>query len=251
MAAAVRAACDASLCSWRSCCRPRRWPVLACAVWSPDLMLLVGDLRRHGRRAGAGRASSASPPGWRSTCFLQTPLGLSALAFSLVGFTVGLVGQAMVRASRWIPMVTAAAASALGEVLFAVAGVGRLDQPGLVEPVRSRPGGDRGRRCARPWRAARPACCWASSWAMRARTCAETVDTRACGCRCSASSSCRCSRCCSARLWYLQVLAAPEFGAGRRDATASDSCQRRRPAAASSTAMDGCSSTTASSTSSP
>ena len=38
--------------------------------------------------------------------FVQTPLGLSALTFSLVGFTVGSLQNSMLRTSRWIAPIT-------------------------------------------------------------------------------------------------------------------------------------------------
>ncbi len=51
---------------------------------------------------------------------LQTPFGLSALAYCIVGYVVGRVQTGILRAAWWVPMVTAAIASAAGVVLFAV-----------------------------------------------------------------------------------------------------------------------------------
>ena len=54
--------------------------------------------------------------------FLQTPMGLSALAFALVAFTVGTLQSGLIRAAWWITPLTALLGSALGVVLFAVIG---------------------------------------------------------------------------------------------------------------------------------
>lgn len=67
---------------------------------------------------------------------LPTPLGLAALAYCIVGFGVGRVQGLVLRSVWWIPMLTAAAASAAGVVIFAVVGevVGQrtLRAPGLA-----------------------------------------------------------------------------------------------------------------------
>lgn len=62
---------------------------------------------------------------------LQTPVGLGALTFCLVGFAAGSVQSAMLRSSRWLGPVTAGVGSAAGEVLFAVLGA-LVGQAGLV-----------------------------------------------------------------------------------------------------------------------
>jgi len=54
--------------------------------------------------------------------FLQTPLGLSALVFSIVGYAVGTAESGILRSSWWIPVLTAFVASAAGELAFAVMG---------------------------------------------------------------------------------------------------------------------------------
>lgn len=54
--------------------------------------------------------------------FLQTPFGLSALVFSLVGWGVGSFQTRVLHANWWIPMLTAALATAAGMVLFALLG---------------------------------------------------------------------------------------------------------------------------------
>jgi rod shape-determining protein MreD len=52
--------------------------------------------------------------------FLQTPFGLSALVFSLVGYAVGTAEAGILRSSWWIPVLTAFVASAAGELAFAL-----------------------------------------------------------------------------------------------------------------------------------
>lgn len=61
--------------------------------------------------------------------FLQTPMGLSALVFCLVGYVVGLLQATMLRSAWWIPLLTAFVASAAGVALFALVGsvVGETD----------------------------------------------------------------------------------------------------------------------------
>jgi rod shape-determining protein MreD len=65
--------------------------------------------------------------------FLQTPFGLSALAFCVVGFAVGALQSSMLRTTAWITPLTAFMASAAGVALFAVAGA-VVGQPNLVGP---------------------------------------------------------------------------------------------------------------------
>lgn len=87
----------------------------------PDLMLLLAVA------AGiTGGQSSGAVVGFGSglaiDLFLQTPLGLSALVFSMVGYAVGTAQTGILRSIWWIPVLTAFVASAAGEVLFALAG---------------------------------------------------------------------------------------------------------------------------------
>ena len=53
---------------------------------------------------------------------LSTPFGMSALAYTLLGYGVGLVQGQILRTSWWIPIVTAAAASGAGIVLYVLVG---------------------------------------------------------------------------------------------------------------------------------
>jgi rod shape-determining protein MreD len=53
---------------------------------------------------------------------LRTPFGLSALAYCIVGWSVGVFQSRVLHAVWWIPVLTAAAASAAGTALFVLVG---------------------------------------------------------------------------------------------------------------------------------
>jgi rod shape-determining protein MreD len=53
---------------------------------------------------------------------VQTPVGLYALAYCLTGYGVGMLQGTVLRASRWIPVVSAFGASLAGVLAFAVMG---------------------------------------------------------------------------------------------------------------------------------
>ena len=94
----------------------------------PDALLLVALLA--GLTAGPERGAIVGfCAGLLADLFLQSPFGLSALAYSLVGFAIGSLQTGILRAAWWIPVVTAAGASAAGIVLFGVLGamVGQAD----------------------------------------------------------------------------------------------------------------------------
>lgn len=87
----------------------------------PDLMLLLAVAA--GLTGGSSRGSALGfVSGMTVDLFLDTPFGLSALVFTLVGFAMGTVAGGILRASWWIPVVAAFVASAAGEILFALAG---------------------------------------------------------------------------------------------------------------------------------
>ncbi|MGH9165545.1 MAG: rod shape-determining protein MreD [Acidimicrobiales bacterium] len=98
----------------------------------PDLLLLVavsaGIVGGPERGAVAGFAA-----GLVADLFVQTPLGLSALAFGLVGYGVGTLQASVIRLAWWIPILTGLAASAAGIVAYAVLGA-ILGQPQFVRP---------------------------------------------------------------------------------------------------------------------
>jgi rod shape-determining protein MreD len=96
----------------------------------PDVMLLLAVAGGivGGSKLGAllGFAS-----GLTVDLFLQTPLGLSALVFCLVGYGVGNVQAGVLRASWWIPVLTTVAASVAGELAYALVAT-VVGQPHLV-----------------------------------------------------------------------------------------------------------------------
>jgi cell shape-determining protein MreD len=69
--------------------------------------------------------------------FLSTPLGVSALSFSLVGYGVGVVQGGLVRSSRWVAPVMGALGGLAGGVLFvAIAALAGQDQLLALSSVR-------------------------------------------------------------------------------------------------------------------
>ncbi|MGH9058941.1 MAG: rod shape-determining protein MreD, partial [Acidimicrobiales bacterium] len=104
----------------------------------PDLMVLIVVLA--GLIGGAERGAIVGfLTGLFVDLFLQTPFGLSALAFTLVGWMMGKLRSAIVDAAPWLVPVGAAAGSAVYVVLYAVleALVGHPDvlRHGLVAAV--------------------------------------------------------------------------------------------------------------------
>jgi rod shape-determining protein MreD len=95
-----------------------------------DVMLLLPILAGivGGPRAGAlfGFAS-----GIVLDLFLETPMGLSALVFCIVGYAVGNIQGGVLRAAWWIPVVTTLVASIVGELVYALVAT-VVGQPHLV-----------------------------------------------------------------------------------------------------------------------
>lgn len=87
----------------------------------PDILVLLAVAAglTGGRERGAAVGFAA---GILGDLFVDTPLGLSALTFSVVGFVVGVVSGTILRTTWWIAPVTAFAASAAAVLLYAVAG---------------------------------------------------------------------------------------------------------------------------------
>ncbi|TMK87932.1 MAG: rod shape-determining protein MreD, partial [Actinobacteria bacterium] len=79
----------------------------------PDIMLLLAVMAGivGGPRVGALFGFAA---GIVLDLFLQTPMGLSALVFCLVGYAVGNIQGGVLRAAWWIPIVTTLVASVAG-----------------------------------------------------------------------------------------------------------------------------------------
>jgi rod shape-determining protein MreD len=98
----------------------------------PDAMLLLAVA--GGVVGGSiGGAITGFFAGIAIDLFLQTPLGLSALVFTFVGYGVGFVSEGVLHSAAWLRVLTVAVGSALGEALFALTGA-ILGQPWLVGP---------------------------------------------------------------------------------------------------------------------
>lgn len=98
----------------------------------PQVMLLVAVV--GGLLAGAERGALIGfAAGLLADLFVQTPLGLSALTFALVGFVVGSLQAGIVHTAWWIGPVTALLASFAGVVLYGVLGA-IIGQAHFVSP---------------------------------------------------------------------------------------------------------------------
>jgi rod shape-determining protein MreD len=85
----------------------------------PDVMLLLAVVAGivGGPRVGALLGFAA---GIILDLFLETPMGLSALVFCLVGYAVGSIQGGVLRAAWWIPIVTTLVASVAGVLFYAM-----------------------------------------------------------------------------------------------------------------------------------
>jgi rod shape-determining protein MreD len=63
---------------------------------------------------------------------LQSPFGLSALAYCIAGYVVGALQGGVLRATWWIPIASAVGGSAIGILTFALVGE-TVDQDGLLD----------------------------------------------------------------------------------------------------------------------
>lgn len=87
----------------------------------PDFMLLVAVA--GGITAGPTRGAALGfAAGMLVDLFLPTPLGLSALVFTLIGYGVGVASTGVLRSAWYIPVLTTGAASAIGVGLYALIG---------------------------------------------------------------------------------------------------------------------------------
>ena len=87
-----------------------------------DVLLLLSIAA--GVAGGAERGAAVGfTCGLLADCFLQTPFGLSALTYALVGYGVGVFQTGVLHSSWWIPAITAAVASVLAVVIFVGLGV--------------------------------------------------------------------------------------------------------------------------------
>ena len=87
----------------------------------PDFMLLLAAAA--GITAGATRGAALGfASGMLIDLFRPTPLGLSALVFTLVGYGVGVANTGVLRSAWYIPVLTAGGASMIGVTLYALIG---------------------------------------------------------------------------------------------------------------------------------
>ncbi|HEV2369685.1 MAG TPA: rod shape-determining protein MreD [Acidimicrobiales bacterium] len=106
----------------------------------PDFMVLCAATA--GVVAGPSRGATVGfVAGLLNDLFVPAPLGLSALSFCLVGYVVGSLHAAVLRGSWFVPAATTIAASAGGEVLYAligaIVGQGQMisDRLGLIAGI--------------------------------------------------------------------------------------------------------------------
>lgn len=94
-------------------------PEVRIAGVMPDVMLLLAVAA--GLEAGPGYgALMGFLSGMLADLLLPTPLGLSALVFTLVGYVVGVTKGGLLRASWWFPVLVAFVASSAGQGVFAL-----------------------------------------------------------------------------------------------------------------------------------
>lgn len=87
----------------------------------PDLMVLLAVM--GGYRLGPERGAIVGfAAGLSFDIVLSTPLGLSALVYTVIGYAAGATTAGMVRSSRWAASAVAAAGSAVGMLLYALVG---------------------------------------------------------------------------------------------------------------------------------
>lgn len=85
----------------------------------PDLLLVatIAAAYHRGAEVGAGFGFLA---GLTVDCFLSSPFGVSALAFCLVGFGVGVFQSGMLRSGRFVAPVLAGVGGLVGGALWVV-----------------------------------------------------------------------------------------------------------------------------------
>ncbi len=95
--------------------------VMRVAGAAPDVMLLVAVA--GGLVGGPVRgAVFGFTAGIAIDVFLRTPMGLSALVFTLVGYGVGVISTGVLTPTWYLPVLTASIASAAGVLLYALVG---------------------------------------------------------------------------------------------------------------------------------
>jgi len=88
-------------------------------IWdaAPDLLLVATIAVAYERGAETG-AVFGFVSGIAIDCFLSSPLGVSALAFSLVGYGVGIFQSGLVRSTRWIAPILGGLGGLVGGFLW-------------------------------------------------------------------------------------------------------------------------------------
>lgn len=87
----------------------------------PDLVVLLCAVT--GMVAGAEQGAVIGfLGGLAADVFLTTPLGLSALSYTVIGYVVGSVQRGIIHPTWWLTPVISAVASGAGVALYAVAG---------------------------------------------------------------------------------------------------------------------------------
>ena len=87
----------------------------------PDVMILLAIAA--GFIGGPDRGAIVGfTAGLAYDVVLSTPLGLTALVYTLVGYLVGTISAGILKSSRWVGPAIAAGASAAGMLLYAVVG---------------------------------------------------------------------------------------------------------------------------------
>jgi rod shape-determining protein MreD len=95
------------------------FPSLRAFDAAPDLLLVATIAVAYERGPESG-AVFGFVSGLAIDCFLASPLGVSALAFSLVGYGVGVFQSGLLRSSRWIAPVLGGIAGFIGAALWVV-----------------------------------------------------------------------------------------------------------------------------------
>lgn len=83
----------------------------------PDLLLVATVAVAYERGAETG-AVFGFVAGIAIDCFLSSPMGVSALAFSLTGYAVGVFQSGLVRASRWMAPILGGIGGLVGGFLW-------------------------------------------------------------------------------------------------------------------------------------
>ena len=98
------------------------FPHLRIAGVAPDLGLVVALAVGYHDGPEAG-AITGFVVGLGFDLFLETPLGLNALAYALVGYGVGIIEGGLLRSPRWLPVVLGVVGGLAGGLILIGIGV--------------------------------------------------------------------------------------------------------------------------------